>query len=99
MERAGYYLVDIHQFNWNVVWGQCAFVTWKKTYTRVSVNVTFNRTVWHTADAWEKKKQNNIKRTKNKIKKIAKQAAKKAKQAEKKTRILENIRKLENMHI
>jgi hypothetical protein len=67
MENAGYCLVDIHQFKWVILFGMCAFITWKKTDIRVGVNFTVNRTVWYIVPVWEEKKLNAKKRILKKI--------------------------------
>tara|TARA_R100000734_G_C3315838_1_gene108032 strand:- start:1307 stop:2119 length:813 start_codon:yes stop_codon:yes gene_type:complete len=79
MEKAGYYLVNMHQFKWYVCNGMCCFATWMAVDDKncgeqlhTIKPFTFNRKVWYNVDEWEKKKNREMLR---KHKKEAKELA------------------------
>ena len=69
MEKAGYYLVNMHQFKWYVCNGMCCFATWIENNERncgdqpyVIKPFTFNRKVWYNVEKWEEKKKREMER-------------------------------------
>lgn len=73
MEKAGYYLVNMHQFKWYVCNGMCCFATWIACNSSNCGEqpsgikpFTFNRQVWYNVEKWEEKKKRELVRKQKK---------------------------------